>query len=175
MTGTDYLWLNEQYPEQFIGTKLGSQNFLELSEIIFSTPFLAHLFTDFTVVPGMMLGGRGTYSFWVNTLPGWQRQLVDLCLSGQWEEAMKMQSKFNSWETTCVEPLVRRGYLHGIVGKARSAASGFLEDSGYTRAPYQPVPAEDSLQLADDFRQWWSVELHAELFSASAASLSARP
>ena len=165
MTGADYQLLSDQYPEQFIGTKLGSQNFLELSEIIFSTPFLAHVLTDFTVVPGMMLGGRGTYSFWANTLPGWQRRLVDLCLAGQWEEAMKMQSKFNAWETTCVEPLVRRGYLHGIVGKARCAASGFLEDNGFTRAPYQPVPTENVRQLANDFCKWWSVELNAESFS----------
>src|SRR5690606_7201737 len=114
-----------------------------LTEIIGSTPHLAHGLTDFTIVPGMLLGGRGVYSFWVNTLPRWHRQLVSLCLAGQWSEAIKMQSKFNNWEAECVQPLVKRGYLHGIVGKARCAASGFLEDTGFTRPPYRPVPQED--------------------------------
>jgi dihydrodipicolinate synthase/N-acetylneuraminate lyase len=163
MGGAEYRQLAADYPDQFIGTKLGTQNFLELSDIIGATPRLSHILTDFTVVPGMMLGGRGTYSFWVNTLPRWQRRLVDLCESREWEAAMRMQRKFNLWESTCVEPHVRRGYLHGIIGKARTAASGFLEDDGYTRAPYQPMPAGDVKQLAADFKKWWADELAEEM------------
>ena len=122
-------------PERFIGTTLGTQNFLELSDIIGATPQLSHILTAFTVVPGMLLGGRGTYSYWVNSLPDWQRRLVDLCQRGEWDAAMAMQRKFNLWETSCVEPYVRRGYLHGIIGKARAAASSFFEDDGRTRSP----------------------------------------
>jgi len=162
MAGAEYRRLAADYPQQFIGTKLGTQNFLELTDIIGATPHLSHILTDFTVVPGMMLGGRGTYSFWVNTLPRWQRRLVDLCEQREWEAAMAMQRKFNLWESTCVEPHVRRGYLHGIIGKARAAASGFLEDDGHTRAPYQPMPAADVKQLAADFNQWWTEELADE-------------
>jgi dihydrodipicolinate synthase/N-acetylneuraminate lyase len=121
--------------------------------------------TDFTVVPGMMLGGSGTYSFWVNSLPRWQRRFLELCQSGQWDAAMAMQRKFNLWETACVEPHVRRGYLHGIVGKARAAATGFLEDSGHTRAPYQSMPAAAVDQIAADFHQWWADEAASERLS----------
>lgn len=170
MNGTWYRWLADEYPEQFIGTKLGTQNYLELSEIIGATPEIAHVVTDFVVVPGMMLGARGTYSFWVNTLPSWQRRLIDLCKAGEWVEATSMQAKFNCWEMKCVDPLVKQGYLHGIVGKARGAASGFLEDTGYTRAPYFPIHSEGIDNLCNDFKKWWSTELANENFERPARS-----
>lgn len=165
MNGTWYRWLVDEYPEQFIGTKLGTQNYLELSEIIGATPEIAHVVTDFVVVPGMMLGARGSYSFWVNTLPSWQRRLIDLCRSGGWAEATRMQSKFNRWEVQCVEPLVKKGYLHGIVGKARCASTGFLEDDGNTRAPYYPLQPEEINDLRLAFKEWWSSELENENFA----------
>lgn len=85
-------------------------------------------------------------------------------VSGLWAA---MQRKFNLWETTCVEPYVRRGCLHGVIGKARAAASSFLEDEGRTRSPYQPLPKEDVDRLAADFRDWWSEELAAESFAVN--------
>lgn len=91
-----------------------------------------------------------------------KRRLVDLCAAGEWDAASRMQAKFNAWETSCVEPLVKQGYLHGIVGKARCAASGFLEDKGYTLAPYQPMPTADVQALANDYRRWWSDEFAEE-------------
>jgi 4-hydroxy-tetrahydrodipicolinate synthase len=160
--GAEYRRLAAEYPEQFIGTKLGTQNFVELSEIIGATPELAHFVTDFVVAPAMALGARGCYSFWVNSLPKWHRRLVGLCRAGEWATATRMQLKFNRWECECVEPLVRQGYLHGIVGKSRCAAAGFLEDEGGTRAPYQPVPAAESRVLKDQFESWWAEELAVE-------------
>jgi hypothetical protein len=87
---------------------------------------------------------------------------LDFCRERRWDESLAMQVKFNNWEAQCVEPIVAQGYLHGIVGKIRAAASGFLEDAGYTRAPYQPVPAALAEQLACDFRPWWRAEAEAE-------------
>lgn len=162
MNGGDYKRLAAEFPDQLVGTKLASQNVVELCDVIGSTPHLAHLVTDFVVAPAMMLGARGAYSFWVNTLPEWQRRLVDLCQKRAWDEAMVMQAKFNRWEHDCVDPLVGRGYLHGIVGKARAAASGFLEDDGYTKSPYQPVPNADQKVLAERFLEWWRDELAEE-------------
>ena len=164
MTGAGYLRLAARFPEQLIGTKLGTQNFLELSEIIGATSHLANFVTDFAVVPGLMLGGRGVYSFWVNSLPHWHRRLVDSCLAHEWDEAMRMQLKFNRWECDYVEPLVQHGYLHGVIGKARCAASGFLEDDGVTRAPYLPVPKPLVERLSRDFQQLWREELLVESF-----------
>jgi dihydrodipicolinate synthase/N-acetylneuraminate lyase len=162
MNGRQYTELAADFPDQFVGTKLASQNLVDLCDVIGSTPHLAHFVTDFVTVPAMMLGARGTYSFWVNTLPQWQRRLVDLCQSRSWEAAMAMQSKFNRWEYENVNPLVRQGFLHGIVGKARAATSGFLEDDGYTRSPYQPVPVADVQALSQQFLQWWREELNEE-------------
>lgn len=162
MQSKQYRWLAGEFPEQFIGTNLGTQNFLDLSDIIGSTPQISHILTDYTVVLGMMLGGRGTYRFWCNTLPQWHRRLVDCCLQKQWEQAMLMQGKFNRWEYECINPLVQQGYLHGIIGKARCAVTGFLEDTGYTRAPYYPVSEEEVQQLTMAFSQWWSEEASKE-------------
>ena len=164
MNGNRYRRLADQYPEQFIGTKLGTQNYLELSEIIGATPEIAHVVTDYVVAPGMMLGARGTYSFWVNTLPSWQRRFIDLCMAGQWTEATSMQAKFNRWEVQCIEPLVKQGYLHGIVGKARCATTGFLEDDGHTKAPYSPVQSNNIENLRNAFKEWWPDELAEENF-----------
>ncbi|MCO6044271.1 dihydrodipicolinate synthase family protein [Aeoliella sp. ICT_H6.2] len=162
MNGSQYKRLASEFPDQFVGTKLATQNVVELCDVLGTTPHLAHMVTDFVTVPAMLLGARGTYSFWVNTLPEWQRRLVDLCQIGSWEQAMPMQAKMNRWELECIDPLVRRGYLHGIVGKARGAASGFLEDDGYTRSPYHPVPESDTRTLTDQFQQWWRDELAQE-------------
>lgn len=170
MNGREYQQLARDYPEQFVGTKLATQNVVELCDVIGSTPHLSHFVTDFVTVPAMMLGARGVYSFWVNVLPEWQRRLVDLCQQGKWAEAMAMQSKLNRWEHDCVDPLVRQGYLHGIVGKARTAASGFLEDDGFTRSPYQRVPESDVHQLAQEFSRHWQKELHRESWYAAARS-----
>jgi dihydrodipicolinate synthase/N-acetylneuraminate lyase len=162
MTGADYRDLAAQYPEQFIGTKLGTQNFYELSETIAASPNVAHFVTDFMTLPAMLLGARGVYSFWVNSLPRWQRQLVDHCLARRWDDAAPLQLKFNHWEQRCVEPVVARGYLHGIIGRARAAAAGFLDDSGVCREPYGPVPPDIAAQLAADFRNWWAEEIREE-------------
>ena len=70
LTGVDYARLGNMFPEEFIGTKLGTSDFLQLSEILIRSPRLAHFVVDHTMLPGMMLGAKGCYSYWVNTLPG---------------------------------------------------------------------------------------------------------
>ena len=91
LTGVDYARLGDAFPEEFIGTKLGTADFLKLSEILIRSPRLAHFVVDPTRLPGTMLGAKGCYSYWVNTLPGWHRKFMDNCLQEKFEEAAMRQ------------------------------------------------------------------------------------
>jgi dihydrodipicolinate synthase/N-acetylneuraminate lyase len=155
LEGADYVRLSKQYPEQLIGTKMGTMDILGLADCITSTPQLAHLTVDYATVPVMMLGGKGVCSYWVNTMPSWTRRLFDLCLERQWEAAMTMQKQLLVWEANYVKPLRQAGHLHGVIGKARGALSGFLEDNRVTRAPYYPVGDELFAQFKKDFEKYW--------------------
>jgi hypothetical protein len=66
------------------------------------------------------------------------------------------------WELEHISKLRTAGHLHGIIGKARAALSGFLEDSGLTRPPYYPVPDALQAELRRAFRDYWADELVAE-------------
>jgi hypothetical protein len=70
-----------------------------------------------------------------------------------------MQVKLWKWERTHIAPLRQAGHRHAIVGKARAALSGFLEDSGRTRAPYYPVDAQLQAVLKRAFDAFWADEV----------------
>lgn len=151
LNGADYRKLKKAHPARFVGTKLCSSSVVDLADQMAGTPEVAHFVTDFATVPAMMLGARGCCSFWVNTLPDWTRRMMDLALAGEWIEAMAMQKRFLEWENDVVAPVAGRGYLHGIIGKARGGLTDFLEDSGAVRAPYTPVPDELKRVLREGF------------------------
>ena len=159
MSGVDYARIAKAHPKQFIGTKVSGTNLLELSEILINAPDLAHLTGgDYFTVTSMMMGAKGAYSYWGNTLPRWSRRLVDLCIAEKWGEAMAMQQRLIRWEMLHVAPLRREGYQSGILGKARAALSGFLEDTGIVKPPYQPVRKEVFDRFKAAFDDYWAGE-----------------
>ena len=162
LTGADYLRLSTKFPEQFIGTKLGWAEQGQLAEILLGAPELSHFVVDPTMLPGMMMGARGCCSYWVNTLPRWQRRYMDACLAGRWEEARQCHLKLMKWELMFIAPLRALGHLHGIIGKARGALSGFLRDNGYTQPPYYPVAHDVQAKLNQAFDLYWADEIEAE-------------
>jgi 4-hydroxy-tetrahydrodipicolinate synthase len=155
LEGADYVRLAKRFPEQLIGTKMGTISVLSMADCILNTPQLSHLTVDYATVPAMMLGATGVCSYWANTLPQWTKRMMDLCRERQWEEAMAMQAKLLVWETTHVKQIRKPGHLHGIIGKARGALTGFLEDSGYTQPPYYPVDKQLLEQFKKDFKSYW--------------------
>jgi dihydrodipicolinate synthase/N-acetylneuraminate lyase len=159
LTGRDYARLAAAFPDQFAGSKQGATDLMQLVEIIDESPHLAHFVVEYNLVPGFILGARGVYSYWVNTLPGWERRWVDACVQGDWEAAWRMQVKLWRWERTHITPLRQAGHRHAIVGKARAALSGFLEDSGRTRAPYYPVDPQLQATLKLAFDEFWAEEI----------------
>lgn len=162
LTGADYARFAARFPEQFIGSKLGTADLMELSEVLINSPGLAHFVVDPTLAAGMLLGARGCYSYWVNTLPGWHRRYMDACQAGDWAAAAACHKKLIGWELTYVRPLREAGHLHGIIGKARAALTGFLEDSGRTRRPYYPVSSERYREFKAAFDVYWVAEVEAE-------------
>jgi len=162
LSGQDYARLSRRFPEQFIGSKLGTTDTTALTEIMLHSPHLAHFVVDTTILPGMMLGAVGCYSYWCNTLPRWHRGYFDACLSGEWDEARRRHLKLMRWELEHISKIRAAGHLHGIIGKTRAALSGFLEDSGVTRAPYYPVSDALQAELRRAFRDYWADELVAE-------------
>jgi dihydrodipicolinate synthase/N-acetylneuraminate lyase len=159
MTGADYARISKQFPDQLIGTKLGTVSISEITEIIRRSPQLAHFSVDPFLAPAALLGARGNYSYWVNTMPCWMRRYMDACLAGDWLAAAGFHNKLNEWEFSHIKPIRDAGHLHGIIGKARAALTGFLEDSGITRAPYSPVPEVLQRKLKAAFRRFWAKEL----------------
>jgi len=87
---------------------------------------------------------------------------MDACLAGDWASATAFHRKLNEWEFNHIKPIRDAGHLHGIIGKARAALTGFLEDSGLTRPPYYPVSDAIQLGLKSAFEQFWASELADE-------------
>ncbi len=158
LRGVDYARIRAAHPRQLIGSKMGTMNVLEMAEVISSTPDIAHLAVDYTTVFAMMLGAAGTCSYWANTLPHWTRRCMDYCLAQEWREAIAMQKRLLEWEVRYTQPIRNAGHLHGIVGKARGQLSGFLADSGLTKAPYYPVSQELQAEFAKAFHLFWEGE-----------------
>ena len=162
LTSADYNRLSKRFPEQFIGTKIGYADQMQLAEILLNSPQLAHFVVDPIMLHGMMLGARGCCSYWVNTLPRWQRRYMDACLANRWEEARQFHQKLIRWELAHIAPLRAAGHLHGIISKARGALTNFLADSGYTQPPYYPVSEPMMAELKRAFGQYWADEAAAE-------------
>jgi len=162
LTSSDYNRLSKRFPDQLIGTKLSAVDQTQLAEIILGSPPLAHFVVDPIMLHGMMLGARGCCSYWVNTLPRWQRRYMDACQANRWEEARQFHEKLIRWELAHIAPLRAAGHLHGIISKARAALTNFLADSGYTQPPYYPIPDAMMAELKCAFDQYWAEEAQAE-------------
>jgi 4-hydroxy-tetrahydrodipicolinate synthase len=165
LTGKDYARLTARFPQQLIGTKLGTTDTTALTEIFTRSPQLAHFVVDTTLLPGTQLGAVGCYSYWCNTLPRWHRGYFDACAARRWDQATSLHMKLMSWELNHISKIRAHGHLHGIIGKARAALSGFLEDSGVTRPPYYPVPKELQSELKAAFDVFWADEIEREEFA----------
>jgi len=84
------------------------------------------------------------------------------CLTNDWVTAAACHKKLIAWELTHVKPLREAGYLHGIIGKARAALTGFLEDTGRTRPPYYPIQPDLRRTFQASFDAYRSEEIRVE-------------
>ncbi len=164
LTGKDYHKLSTAFPDQFLGSKQGTADMYKLAEILDESPHLCHFVVETNLVMGYLLGAKGVYSYWVNTLPVWERRWIDACEKKDWPLAWQMQRKLWNWERNFVEPIIRSpGHKHAIVGRARANLTGFLRDSGPTRPPYYPVSPDRQQALQEGFNTFWADEIREQL------------
>jgi dihydrodipicolinate synthase/N-acetylneuraminate lyase len=106
--------------------------------------------------------------YWVNTLPAWMRKYFDVCASEDWSSARRHFDKLEEWERTAIQPLREKNHRHAVLGKARSALTGWLQDNGQIQRPYHPIGAQELDQLRTKFRAYWREELALETFPSRA-------
>lgn len=165
LTGADYARLSERFPEQFIGTKLAASSIAELTEILVRSPGLAHFVVDTTMAHGMLMGAKGCYSYWVNTMPRWHRAYMDACVDRRWDDAIGYHLKLVGWEAESFPRIRELRHRHAITGNARVTLTRFLEDSSVTKPPYYPLAPELLLELQASFKRSWAQEIADERFA----------
>ena len=149
--GPDYVQLLDI--PNLVGTKHVGSDFPEFLTLMASVPQLSHFTGEHAMTPYLMFGARGVYSWFVNFNPRYMLDWYADIQDGRWDQARRRQERLHAF-SQAKGLLEGSGNLHGIVGKAMSAASSFLVEANRTRRPYLAVPAETVAQ----FRQ--TVEAH---------------
>jgi dihydrodipicolinate synthase/N-acetylneuraminate lyase len=136
--GADYARLQADVPN-LIGTKHVGSDVGEFLALIDEAPELSHFTGEHAYTPFVFLGARGIYSWFANFNPGYLLEWWELMQRGCWAEARARQMRLQAFMRAS-RVLHADGNLHGIVGKALTAASDFLVSANRTRRPYLPVP-----------------------------------
>ncbi len=136
--GPDYALLAQDLPN-LIGSKHVGSSVPEFLTLMASAPELSHFTGEHAMAAFMMLGARGVYSWFVNFNAAYMVSWYDDIVNRRWEEAIAKQHRMHAF-ITATSILQGNGNLHGIVGKAVTAASKFLVPANRTRKPYLPIP-----------------------------------
>jgi dihydrodipicolinate synthase/N-acetylneuraminate lyase len=151
--GPDYTVLAQEVPN-LIGTKHVGSNVSEFLTLMACAPMLSHFTGEHAMTPYMMFGARGAYSWFANFNARYMLEWYDDIVHARWEQARQRQERVHAL-ILAMEPLLGPGNLHGIVGKALTAASSFLVPANRTRRPYLPIPDETvrrfRRRVEDDF------------------------
>ena len=162
LKGRELAKLKAEFPDQLIGTKLNAYEISDLSDVFTHCPNLAHFAGERNLLFASLLGARGCYSYWVNTMPAWTLSFVRACLRRDVASATALHLKLYHWETTALAEIRQLGYRYGIIGKARGHLRDFLLHDGSTRPPYQPVPQKLLSELKARFDIYWAQEIALE-------------
>jgi len=138
--GPDYALLQQAIPN-LIGTKHVGADFPEFLTLMKDAPQLSHFTGEHAFMPYTMFGARGIYSWFVNFNVRYVVEWFEDMQHGRWDLAKHRQQRMHSF-MQAAQILHGSGNLHGIVGKAVTAASPFLVPANRTRRPYLPIPDE---------------------------------
>ena len=139
-SGSDYQKILPLLPENFLGSKSTSADFVYQSKLIRLSPELVHFPGESIFTPTMMIGGKGiiTVAYCMN--PSFCIRWYEACVQENWQEAIRMQKYWNDYLIDIVLPILEQGYLDPAIDRAQVIAAGFLQGSNRIRAPYSPVP-----------------------------------
>lgn len=143
--GPDYARLQQEVP-QLVGSKHVGADFPEFLTLMSYAPQLSHFTGEHAFTPYTLFGARGIYSWFVNFNPRYVVEWYAEMQRGDWEHAAQRQRRMHAF-MQATQILLEDGNLHGIVGKAVTAASPFLLPANRTRRPYLPIGAERVAQF----------------------------
>jgi 4-hydroxy-tetrahydrodipicolinate synthase len=138
--GPDYAVLVREVPN-LIGSKHVGADIPEFLTLMACAPQLSHFTGEHVMTPYMMFGARGVYSWFANFNAPYMVAWYDDIMHERWAEAVARQRRMHAF-IQAADMLLADGNLHGIVGKAITAASSFLVPSNVTRRPYLAIPDE---------------------------------
>jgi dihydrodipicolinate synthase/N-acetylneuraminate lyase len=138
--GPDYAALLRRVPN-LVGTKHVGSDVPEFLTLMASACELSHFTGEHAMTPFMLLGARGVYSWFVNFNARYMLDWYDAAVAGRWDEARHRQERLHAF-IQAADCLRGSGNLHGIMGKAVTAASSYLVPANRSRRPYLPVPDE---------------------------------
>jgi len=150
--GPDYAELLKRIPN-LIGTKHVGSDVPDFLTLMATSGELSHFTGEHAMTPFMFLGARGIYSWFANFNAPYLVEWYAAIEAGDWDEARRRQTRMHAF-IQATKPLLDGGNLHGIVGKAITAASPFLISANRTRKPYLPISDE----IVSNFRR--TVEEH---------------
>jgi dihydrodipicolinate synthase/N-acetylneuraminate lyase len=151
LTGADYAIVSGRVPN-LVGVKFTGSDFSEFLDLTTKAPGLSYFVSEKVFAPFYPYGARGIYTWFANAnapyLRDWYRELQ----ANQWQQAARRQRRLHEFSAAAQE-LRDDGYLHGILNKARAAASDFLVPNNRTRAPYLPVPDDQVARFRKEARE----------------------
>ena len=137
--GDEYRALAERFPK-LIGAKYvqaGVDGFMDVRR---QAPELSCFAGEHVLTAFAMHGARGNYSWMAGYNPTFMLDWWDEIERGEWDAAARRNERLQAFGAVVKRHLVEDGNLHGIIGKAMSAASPFLVETTWeTRRPYLPV------------------------------------
>jgi 4-hydroxy-tetrahydrodipicolinate synthase len=143
--GPDYAVLAQDVPN-LIGSKHVGSSVPEFLTLMACAPQLSHFTGEHAMTPFSMLGACGVYSWFANFNAAYMVEWYEDLSSGRWKEAVARQQRMHAF-ILATSVLLGTGNLHGIVGKAVTAASAFLVPANRTRRPYLPIPDQTVQQF----------------------------
>ncbi len=133
----DYARLSTRHAG-LIGTKQTTTDFAEFLAIVNGAPDLAHFAGEQALVPFVMAGAKGIYSWLANFNAPYTVQWFNECRTGKWEAAIHRQKRVGQF-SGLIEAVFGAQVRRGIVSKSVAAASSFLVGNDRTRRPYLPA------------------------------------
>jgi dihydrodipicolinate synthase/N-acetylneuraminate lyase len=143
--GPDYAILAQAVPN-LVGSKHVGSSVPEFLTLMTCAPHLSHFTGEHAMTPFMMLGARGVYSWFANFNAAYMVAWHDDIINRRWVVAIARQQRMHAF-IMATSVLLGAGNLHGIVGKAVTAASPFLVPANRTRRPYLPISDETVRQF----------------------------
>ena len=139
LTGPDYVRVLAVAPN-LIGVKFtfAGSHFGLLQTAIQLTPQLSYFVAENLLVSAMQFGGRGSYSSVVCMNPLYMQTLFSLAESGQWNQAIAMQGRLNTFFNG-LEELIEQYDMSSsdpVCDKGLGIAAGFFAGHQRTRPPY---------------------------------------